>query len=159
MATWEMIVYKATADTGAATPYDTVSVATLSGYTGYTDTVSSPTKILAPQGMWEFEQYSIKDVNGSQFGRSRKRRTFDVELRPFRYNASTSAPDIDDLDTLADFLDDATYLWVRITGGSRTYPGTTGTAIPVIMTGWSESVNKDIGTRAVNIQFAHRYRF
>jgi hypothetical protein len=159
MATWEMIVYKATADTGAATPYDTVSIATLTSYAGYTDTASAPTKILAPQGMWEFEQYSIKDVNGSQFGRSRKRRTFDVELRPFRYEASTSSPDLDDLDTLADFVDDATYLWIRITGGARTYPGTTGTAIPVIMTGWGESVNKDIGTRSVNIQFAHRYRF
>ena len=153
---WTLTIYKASADTGAGTPYDTISVATLTSYSGYS---AITTNILKPQGTWEFEHFELKDVNGSRFGRSRRRRVFDVECRPYKYDDSASEQDLTDLDSIADFVDDASYLWVRIEGGSRTYPASAGVAHPVICTGWSESVNAQVGTRGLNIQFAHRYRF
>ena len=156
MATWTLTIYKATTDSGAGTPYDTLSVATISGYTGYATTT---TNILAPQGTWAMESFNLKDIGGAQFGRSRRRRVFDVECRPYQYNDSATLQDLTDVDTLADFIDDAPYLWLRITGGSRTYPTTVGTAHPVICVGWNEAINKDLGTRGLNIQFEHRYRF
>ena len=154
---WTVTLYKATADTGAGTPYDTISIATLTGYTGYATIV---TTILAPQGTWANESFVIKDVSGNQFGRIRRRRAFDVECRPFVYNDSADVDhNLTDVDDITDFLDDASYIWVRIDGGSRTYPASAGVAHPVICTGWSESINKDAGTRGLSIQLEHRYRF
>ena len=152
---WTLNIYKASVDSGAGTPYDTVALGTVTGYSGYATT---STTILAPQATWEFEHFSIKDVSGSQFGRSRRRRVFDVECRPYQFNDSATLQDLTDVDSIADFLDDAAYLWVAITAGSRSYPGGTN-VIPVICTGWTEAVNKELGTRGLNIQFAHRYRF
>ena len=154
LSEWQAIIYAATEDPGAGTAYDTLSTATIAGYTGY---ATASIYILKPEGTWAFDTAIITDVSGSQFGKAQRRRVFNIESYPFRYDAG-GTQDLDDIDTFAAVIDGAPYLWVRILGGSRTYPSTASTAHPVICTGWAEQLNVEAGTRRVNVNLEHRYR-
>lgn len=154
LSDWQATIYVATADPGAGTPYDTLATSTISGYAGYTTTAIF---ILKPQATWNMDTAIVSDVSGTQFGKAQRRRVFNVESYPFRYDAG-GTQDLDDVDTFANLIDGAAYMWLRITGGTRTWPSTSATAHPVICTGWSEQINAQAGTRTLNVTFEHRYR-
>lgn len=151
---WQLIIYAATQDSGAGTAYDTVSTATIAGYTGY---VTASIYIVKPEWHRVVESNTIADVSGATFGKARFRKAWNIESYPFRYDAG-GTQDLDDIETLADAIDGKPYLWARILGGTRTYPSTSSTAHPVNLISWDESLNLDAGTRRLNLVLEHRYR-
>jgi hypothetical protein len=151
---WQLIIYAANADAGAGTAYNDVGLTTIAGYSGYTTTAIY---IVKPEAHWLFEFASIADVSGATFGKGTKRRAFNVESYPFRYNDGGNQ-DLDNIDTLAGVIAGKPYLWARLLGGSRKWPNTTNTAHPVNITNWSEAVNSSTGTRRLNLTLEHRYK-
>lgn len=154
LADWQLIIYAADVDSGAGTPYTDVALSTISGYSGYTTTAIT---IIKPEATWAFEFASIQDISGATFGKSTRRRKFNVESYPFAYNDG-STQDLDNIDTLANVINGKPYIWARILGGGRKWPNTTNTAHPVNVTEWSESLNTSAGSRRLNLTLEHRYK-
>lgn len=154
IADWQLIIYAADSDSGAGTAYNDVALSTISGYTGYTTTAIF---IVKPEANWLFEFAGISDISGATFGKTSRRRAFNVESYPFRFNAG-GTQDLDDIDTLANVINNKPYIWARLLAGSRTYPNTTNTAHPVNVTQWAEQVNAQAGTRRLNLTLEHRYK-
>lgn len=125
-----------------------------------TDPLSKAVYILAPQWDLIFETTTLQDVNGDRLGFTTTRPKFDIETYPFSYNETsvTLEQDLDDLVDLMKVIRTRSYLYIRVTGGSRSYPNTAGYAYPVILTSWSTSINKDFGNRSLTLSFEHRSR-
>ena len=159
-ANWQCYLYKASEDQGEGTPYNTVSILTVSGYSDY---ATASFYIQSSFAGWEMEQVSIEDVSGFRKGRNVARRVFTIEAYPFDYNDGSANQDLEDIDSLASFLNGATYLWVGIKGGNNEFPAnfdntdTSTTIFPVEITGWEESLNKRVGQRGLVFRLAHRY--
>lgn len=150
---WVMHLYKASVDTGYATPYSTVAISTISGYSGY----STMDTYITRSGIgYTGESSLLTDVNSSTFGSFNSTMIFRVKCWPFTFDAG-SQPDIDDLKTLRDFLQGARFLWARFNAGSRDQPTST-TAYPIVITGFSESVNESSGTHGLELEILHKYR-
>lgn len=150
-STWKMHLYGATVDTGSGTPYDTVLLTTIAGYTGYT---TKSVYIIQSGQNWNIETFSFTDVSGSVFGKSRRRKQFNVVCFPFTFKQST-IQDLEDIDDLSNLIDDSNYLWVRFEAGERSQPSTT-TAYPVIIDSWSHDIGS--GVHRINLTLRHRYR-
>ena len=151
---WQLIIYAANQDSGASTAYNDVALSTIAGYSGYTTTAIY---IIKPEPNWINEFAGITDVSGATFGKTTRRRAFNVESYPFRFDAG-GTQDLDDIDTLSNVIDGKPYVWARVLAGSRTYPGTTNTAHPVNITSWGETLNTQAGTRKLNLTIEHRYK-
>lgn len=151
--TWALTFYGANEDPNVS-PYDTLAVSSINGYTGATSTT---VYILAPEAKWEFEHFNFTDVAGSQSQRSQRRRVFNVETQPYEYGASSN-PDLDDIDTLTSIIDTKKFLWVRIEAGSRTYPSASNVAHPVVVSDWQENIAREYGTRRIQMTLQHRFR-
>jgi hypothetical protein len=145
---WRMNLYKATADP-TATPYTTVPLTTVQGYTGYA--ALQDVYILGQQGTWEIEAAETLDISGWKRTKASRRRVFDVICYPFRYNDSSTTPDLTDIDTIAAFVAGAQFLWVQFRGGSRTYPASLANVIPVSLMEWAETPQMASGTRGLQI--------
>lgn len=154
LSDWQLIIYAANADTGAGTAYNDVALSTIAGYSGYTTTAIT---IVKPEATWAFEFSSIADLSGATFGKASRRRAFNVESYPFRYNDG-GTQDLDNIDTLANVINGKPYIWARILGGTRKWPNTTNTAHPVNITNWAESLNTGAGTRRLQLTLEHRYK-
>lgn len=154
IADWQLIIYAANADSGAGTAYDDVALTTIAGYSGYTSTAIY---VIKPEAHWLMEFAGIGDVSGATFGKTTRRRAFNVESYPFTYKDG-GTQDLDNIDTLANIINGKPYIWARILGGTRKWPNTTNTAHPVNITNWSESVNTTAGTRRLNLTLEHRYK-
>jgi len=152
--TWKMYLYSATVDTGMATPYSTVLLSTIAGYTGYA--AMSPNIYITQSGKgYEFESFTTTDVSGSTFGAMFATMVFRVLAFPFRFEASSVDQDLDDIDTLRNFLNGKQFLWVRFDAGSRQQPSSTA-AYPVVITAIEDSITG--GTHGLTIDFRHKYR-
>ena len=151
-AGWTATFYGADADPGTA-PYDTIAAASVAAATGAT---SATVYIVAPKATWEFTINTLESVDGHRRARRDRRRVFNVECLPFKYDDDASEPDLDDLDTLSGVMEKA-YLWVTITGGSNTWP--TSGVMPVTMEAWEQSVNKSSGWHDLTVSLAHRDRY
>lgn len=150
-STWKMHLYGATADSGAATPYDTVLLSTIAGYTAY---ATKAVYITQSGQSWGIDTFSFEDVSGSIFAKSRRRKMFSVVCFPFSFKQST-VQDLEDIDDLSNLIDDSNYLWVRFEAGERSQPSTT-TAYPVLIDSFTHDVGP--GYHRVNITLKHRYR-
>jgi len=152
-ANWVAHWYKANVDTGMATPYSTVPVSTVAGYSGVTNMDSYITQ----SGIgYDGEAAITKDVSGSTFGSFSSTLIFRVKMWPYSFNAS-SQPDLDDLETLRDFFQNARYLWVRFDVGSRQQPSATD-LFPVVITSFNDAVNESSGTHSLEMQLQHKYK-
>lgn len=153
---WKVTLYAATTDT-ATSAYDTVPTSTIAalGVT-YAYTAAS-FYITAPRATWSIESSSLQDISGARRGTSTRRRVFAVDSFPFAYNNGAGDQDIDVIDQLAEIIDSRAFLWARFEGGSRTWPPTSGTAHPVVVTEWGEESNDDAGTRRLSVNFEHRF--
>ena len=152
-ALWKLYVYSATTDV-ASTSYDTCNAASVAALAGYTTT---SVYILKPQATWEIETAMLEDISGARKGATSRRRVWEVETFPFNY-ANSGDQDLDDIDTLAAVIDSGSHLWVRVEGGSRTWPSTASTVHPVILTDWAENINANMGWRQVTLSLAHRFK-
>jgi len=149
-ANWTAIIYGADEDTGTI-PYDSVSTSTLGTYTGATNKTAY---IVAPQRQWSFEFLEVETVGGWKSSRQRRRPIWQIELYPATWTAGGDQ-DLGDLDDITAVLEKP-YLWVRIVTPDRSYPSSAGTAHPVIVTEWSEQINRASGTRTITIGLQHR---
>jgi hypothetical protein len=148
-----MHLYKASVDTGYATPYSTVLLSTIAGYSGY----STIDTYITRSGIgYEGESSLTTDVSGSTFGSFSSTMIFRVKCWPFTFDAG-SQPDLDDLETLRDFLQGARFLWARFDVGSRDQPSATE-AYPIVITGFSDSVNESSGTHGLELELRHKYK-
>lgn len=150
MRPWILNLYKAAEDP-TATPYTSVALTTVQGYTGYASL--QDVYIVAPQATWDFESNELIDIGGWKQTTPIRRRKFDVECYPFRYDDSPTVPDLTDVDTISAFLASAKFMWLSIDAGTRQYPTTSGHVIPVNLLGFDESINKRAGTRSLIITF------
>lgn len=125
-----------------------------------TDPLSKSVYILAPQWDLIFDTTVLQDVGGDRIGFTTARPKFDIETYPFSYNANTGTleQDIDDLVELMKVIRTKSFLFIRVTGGSRTYPNSAGYVYPVTLASWSTAINKDFGNRIVTLSFEHRSR-
>lgn len=146
--TWKATFYRANVD-GATASYSEVLKTTLASYASYAATTAY---ILAPQKTKSTNGEILADVSGWEDGNITLRDVFDVELYPYSYNPSTTGPDLDDWEALADWLTDKPKLWVSIEAGQRTYPSDSTKAHPIVIESISESVNRSAGTHNVNLQ-------
>jgi hypothetical protein len=145
---WKITFYRANVDS-ATTSYTEVPVSTLASYASYAATTAY---ILAPQKTKDVVGELLTDVSGWQDGIVSVRDVFDVELYPYKYDASATDPDLDDWEALLDWLNAKPKLWVSIQGGSRTYPATATNAHPIVIESVSESVNRSAGVHNVYLQ-------
>jgi len=154
---WKLTLYAATTDTSSSA-YDTVATSSIAALgTTFAYTVAS-FFITGSRATWEIESSAIEDISGSRRGASSRRRVFAVESFPFAFNDNAGDQDIDVIDQIAEIVDSRTFLWARVEAGSRTYPSTSATAHPVVVTGWEESANDDAGTRRLSLSLAHRFK-
>lgn len=154
-ANWQMNIYVANADT-SSTAYDTVATSSLTALTGYA------TKQIAVMQLGEdadFEYFVLQDIGGGTNGTASRRTKLTVECYPFTYNDSASTQDLTDYMDLADTIHNKRFMWVRLTGGTRTIPTTSGHAIPVVLDSWSGQINKEYGTRILTLTFKHRFKY
>jgi len=151
---WMMHLYKSTVDSGAASPYSTIAVTTIQA-APYS--ASSLDVYITRSGKtFESESFTITDVSGSTFGALFSRMAFNVKCYPFKFDASFD-PDLNDINTIRNFLHGARYLWVRFDAGSRDQPSATE-AYPVVVVSCEESINEQYGTHGVELQLQHKYR-
>ncbi len=149
---WVATFYRSSNDTSTSTYSEILktTVTGLSGYQGSTGAGGVPTVyIVAPQKTKEMTGELLTDVSGWTDGIISVRDVFNVELWPFLYTASSTDPDLDDWETLADWLNAYNHLWVSIQGNARYYPSDVTKAHPVVIEAVSESVNKTAGTHNV----------
>lgn len=157
---WTLTMYGATVDPATAA-YTMVTASTVNAYTG---AASYTVYITQPQAQWAIEGEPLVDIGGWQVSNTTRRRRFSVQCFPFDYGASVSgapangAQDLDNIDDLSELIAGKKYLWAAITGGSRSWPSTAGQLHPVVVTGWSESVNATSGTRGLTIDLELRGR-
>lgn len=116
--------------------------------------------ILKPEHKPEITSEPITDIGGNEIAFVTRRGIFDVQSYPFTYAGTTSPTeqDLDDLIALADVVSEYPNLYIRILAGERTYPSTAGTAYPVTVRSWDESLNVQQGNRTLSVQFAHKIR-
>lgn len=145
--TWKATFYRASAD-GATVAYTQVAITAVAGYTSNASTTCYITK---PQKTKLFESERLTDVSGWETGTLSLRDVFAVELYPYKYDDSATRPDLTDWEALASWLVAEDYLWVSITGGSRSYPADTTKCHPVNIESVSESVNAQAGTHGVTV--------
>lgn len=154
---WKATLYGSNTDTAAAT-LDTTYQAYTCLISSLTSAVSASWFITGPQYTPEVETNVLTDVNGNSVGFARRVATFDVISWPFTYDATSAsdAQDLDDYVTLTNIMTGYKYLYLRIDGGSRSYPAA-GSVYPVVIDG-SPSTNIDFarGTRSVTIRFRAR---
>jgi hypothetical protein len=112
---------------------------------------STTAYIVAPSNTKEYNAELLTDVSGWVETTGTVRDVFAVELYPYQYEATTT-PDLDDWETLIDWLTEKPKLWVSMQGGTRRYPATAGNVMPVVIESVSESVNKSAGNHAVTLQ-------
>lgn len=141
---WQAIFYRADTDLATA-PYTQCATAVLP--TSHTSTTAY---IVAPSNIKSYEAELLTDISGWIETQGTVRDTFEVELYPYNYTA-TSTPDLDDWDTLIDWLTEKKKLWVSLQGGTRRYPATAGNVMPVVIESVSESVNKSAGNHTVTL--------
>lgn len=141
---WQATFYRADTDL-TTVPYTQCLVSVLP-----TTHASTTAYIVAPSNIKVYEGEDLVDVSGWIESTGTVRDTFEVELYPYNYNA-TDTPDLDDWDTLVDWLTEKKKLWVSMQGGSRRYPSTANYVMPVVIESISESVNKAAGNHAVTL--------
>lgn len=154
---WVATFYRSSNDTSTST-YSEILKTTVTGLSGYQGRTGSNAGgsdlpyvvyIVAPQKTKEMTGELLTDVSGWTDGIISVRDVFNIELWPFLYTASATEPDLDDWETLADWLNAYNNLWVSIQGNARYYPSDTTKAHPVAIEAVSESVNKTAGTHNV----------
>lgn len=141
---WQATFYRADTDLATAA-YTQCAVSVLP--TTHTSTTAF---IVAPSNVKVYESETLADVSGWIEASGTIRDTFEVELYPYRYDASSN-PDLDDWETLIDWLTEKKKLWVSMQGGTRRYPATANFVMPVVIESVSESVNKSAGNHAVTL--------
>lgn len=154
-ANFKLSIYVANQDTSTSA-YETVATSSLTSLLNY---ATKDVYILSPGEDAEVETFSLKDIGGGTIGTSTRRTVFTVECYPFKYNDDATEQDLTDYMTLADTIHNKKYIWIKITGGSRTMPSTAGHAIPVVLDSWSGSINKEYGTRGLTLTFKHRFLY
>lgn len=156
---WTLTLYGSNSDLTASTTEDKYP-----GKFGLISSLVSPLSksvyILAPQWDLIFDTVTLEDVSGDRIGYTTTRPKFDIETYPFSYNETsvTLEQDLDDLVELMKVIRTKTYLFIRVAGGSRSYPNSAGYVYPVTLTSWSTSINKDFGNRSLTLSFEHRSR-
>lgn len=156
---WKLTLYGTNTKLAAGVTPDAYGMTTVN-IASLTTPVTTAVFILAPEMKPDITSEIIEDIGGEQIGYVQRRGTFTVESYPFNYDA-TSDPllqDIDDLTALANNATDKRYLYVRIEGGSRSYPAS-GSAYPVTIESWEEAINKEFGTRTLTLGLRHREKY
>ena len=155
---WTMTLYGSDTDT-ATSGTDATYGGAYVAISALTSATNKSVYIIAPQWDYVFNTEVLEDISGNRIGFSTRRIAFDIETYPFTYNA-TSLPleqDIEDLIALATVINGKKFHYLRVDGGSRAYPAATY-VYPVTLTGWSTAINKEYGTRTLNLTFEHRSR-
>jgi hypothetical protein len=156
---WKVTVYGSSVNTAAGTTPDAYGMRTCA-ITALTAATSATYYIVKPEAKPEVTAEEITDVGGEAVSYVTRRGTFNILSFPFSY-AATSAVDLQDIDDLVTVAGVATgqkHLYIRIEGGSRTWPSTSGTVYPVTLRSWDESLNVQQGNRTLAAVFAHKYR-
>jgi hypothetical protein len=146
---WRMNLYKASQDP-TTTPYTQLALTALTTLTGYT--ALADVYILGQQGTWSVEAEEQTDIGGWRETKTTRRRTFDVVCYPFRYDDSSTLPDLTDIDAIVAFVVGAPFLWAQFRGGSRSYPANLANVIPVSLMEWGEAPDFKSGTRSLQIK-------
>lgn len=141
---WVATFYRADSDLATAA-YTQCPVTALP-----TTHASTTAFIVAPANTKAYEAELLTDVSGWVETQGTVRDTFELELYPYNYGAAT-IPDLDDWDTLIDWLTEKPKLWVSMQGGTRRYPSTASTVMPVVIESVSESVNKSAANHTVTL--------
>lgn len=154
---WKATLYGSNTDTAAAT-LDTTYQAYTCLISALTASVSASWFITGPQYQPEIETNILTDVNGNSIGFARRVATWEIISWPFMYDATsaTDAQDLDDYVTITNLIATYKYLYLRIEGGTRSYPAS-GSVYPVVLDG-APSTNIDFarGTRSVTMRFRAR---
>jgi hypothetical protein len=156
---WKVTVYGSAVNTTPGTTPDAYGMRTCA-ITALTSATSATYYIVKPEAKPEVNAEEITDVGGEAVSYVTRRGTFNIQSFPFSYAATSAADlqDIDDLVTIAGVATGQKHLYIRIEGGSRTWPSTAGTAYPVTLRSWDESLNVQQGNRTLAAVFAHKYR-
>lgn len=143
-ASWVATFYRADSDLATAA-YTQCPVTALP-----TTHASTTAFIVAPSNQKAYEAELLTDVSGWIETQGTVRDTFELELYPYQYEAGTN-PDLDDWEALIDWLTEKPKLWVSMQGGTRRYPSTASTVMPVVIESVSESVNKSAANHTVTL--------
>ena len=144
---WVATFYRADNDTSVAV-YTEILITTVATFTNYATTSAY---ITAPQKTKQVDNELLTDLNGWEDGLFTLRDVFAVQLWPYKYTASATEPDLDDWETLMDWLKLRPKLWMSINGGGRLYPSDVLKAHPIVIESVDESVDAASGTHSVTL--------
>ena len=144
---WVATFYRADNDTSVAV-YTEILITTVAAFTNYATTSAY---ITAPQKTKQVDNELLTDLNGWEDGLFTLRDVFAVKLWPYKYTASATEPDLDDWETLMDWLKLRPKLWMSINGGGRLYPSDVLKAHPIVIESVDESVDAASGTHSVTL--------
>ena len=144
---WVATFYRADNDTSVAV-YTEILITTVATFTNYATTSAY---ITAPQKTKQVDNELLTDLNGWEDGLFTLRDVFAVKLWPYKYTASATEPDLDDWETLMDWLKLRPKLWMSINGGGRLYPSDFLKAHPIVIESVDESVDAASGTHSVTL--------
>ena len=150
-ASWQLVLYAGNQDV-QSTAYDTAFITAIA-----TPTIAT-IAILAPNEDAEFTFFKLEDIGGGVVSTPKRRTRWTVESYPFYYKTTAGQDSLSDLLTIADNLDGKKYLWARITAGDRVTPAA-GLVHPVFIEEWSTQMNKESGTRTLNVTLKHRFNY
>lgn len=156
---WKMTLYASNTRLAAGVTPDAYGMTTVTIASITTPTTTS-IFIIKPEVKPEITPEMIEDIGGERMVFLQRRGTMNVQSYPFNYDATSNplGQDIDDLVTFANTVTEKQYLYARIEGGSRSYPAA-GSAYPVVIESWEESINSEAGTRTLDIVLKHRERY
>lgn len=144
---WVATFYRADNDTSVAV-YTEILITTVAAFTNYATTSAY---ITAPQKTKQVDNELLTDLNGWEDGLFTLRDVFAVKLWPYKYTASATEPDLDDWETLMDWLKLRPKLWMSINGGGRLYPSDVLKAHPIVIESVDESVDAASGTHSITL--------
>jgi len=150
-ASWQLVLYAGNQDV-QSTAYDTAFITAIA-----TPTLAT-IAILAPNEDAEFTFFKLEDIGGGVASTPKRRTRWTVESYPFYYKPTAGQDSLTALLTIADNLDGKKSLWARIQAGDRVTPAA-GLVHPVFIEEWSTQMNKESGTRTLNITLKHRFNY
>jgi hypothetical protein len=157
LTTWKATLYGSNTDTAAAT-LDTTYKAYYCAVSALTAAASASWFIIAPQYEPSVETNTLQDVNGASIGFQRRVATFEIVSWPFRYDATSLSDDqdLDDWVSVTEIMASYKYLYLKIDGGTRSYPSGANVYPVVIDSAPSTNRNFAAGTRTVTVRFRAR---
>ena len=152
MAIDEITLHYATADPNTS-PYSSLAVATIAGYTGYG---SISIRILDPGQRFELEGEDTQYIDGEIRGATEHRRIFEMVIVPFSYKSGSW--DVGDLEAIVAALRKK-HKWLELNNYSTQFNRnsayhTSAHAIPVEVADIQHSNDRKTGAESLSVKFS-----